>query len=252
MIQKLVFFPFMILRIVIALLEPVVPQSRPYVILCSAMSLDGKIATRNHDSKISSEKDSNSLHSLRSQVDGIMIGANTALVDDPLLTNRSGSGKEPFRIIVDSKARIPLSSRCLNDPKTTRGHTIIACTIGADEEKVKAIESTGATVLRTDSRKRVDLKELLGHLRKQGIETLLLEGGGELNWSMLSSGLVDEVRVTISPIVIGGREATSIVEGDGVAGIQDAMQLRLVNVDRIQETGEVVLSYAVFQEKEQK
>lgn len=241
----------MIPCIVIVLPGPVVFQSRPYVILCSAMSLDGKIATRNHDSKLSSETDSNSLHSLRSKVDGIMIGANTALIDDPLLTNRSGSEREPFRIIVDSQARIPLSSRCLNNMKSTRDHTIVACTIAADEAKVKALQSTGARVLRIGSRQRVDLKELARHLRKLGIETILLEGGGELNWSMLSCGLVDEVRVTVSPKVIGGREATSIVEGDGVALIQDAIGLRLENVNRIQATGEVVLSYTVLQEKEQ-
>jgi 2,5-diamino-6-(ribosylamino)-4(3H)-pyrimidinone 5'-phosphate reductase len=213
------------------------------------MTLDGKIATRNHDSKISSERDLSSLHSLRSEVDAIMIGANTALIDDPLLTNRSGSEKEPFRIIVDSQARIPLSSKCLNNAKSDTNHTIVACTKKADEAKLKAIESKGARVLRVDSSEKVDLKELLCQLRKLGIETLLLEGGGELNWSMFACGLVDEVRVTISPKVIGGREATSIVAGDGVATIKESFKLRLLKVDRIKETDEVVLGYEVLQEK---
>ena len=212
-----------------------------YVILNAAMSIDGKISTRKNDSAISSKLDLVRVHKLRSTVDGIMIGISTVLEDDPMLNVRySTTGmKNPTRIIIDSKARIPLNSRIIDS--SNKIQTIIAVTHNASSRKIKEIQKKGAQVLVYGNGK-VNLRNLFQQLEKMGLKKIIVEGGGEINWSVLRLGLVNELVVTISPVVIGGRDAKTLVEGKGFTNISDGIKMKLSNTI-IQNKNEIVLFY---------
>jgi 2,5-diamino-6-(ribosylamino)-4(3H)-pyrimidinone 5'-phosphate reductase len=205
------------------------------------MSIDGKISTRKNDSAISSKLDLIRVHKLRSTVDGLMIGISTVLEDDPMLNVRySTTGKKnPTRIIIDSKARIPLNSRIIES--SNKIQTIIAVTHDASSRKIKEIQKKGAQVLVYGNGK-VNLRNLFQQLEKMGLKKIIVEGGGEINWSVLKLGLVDELVVTISPVVIGGRDAITLVEGKGFTNISDGIKMELSN-KIIQNKNEIVLFY---------
>ena len=205
------------------------------------MSIDGKISTRKNDSAISSKPDLVRVHKLRSTVDGIMIGISTVLEDDPMLNVRySTTGmKNPTRIIIDSKARIPLNSRIIDS--SNKIQTIIAVTHNASSRKIKEIQKKGAQVLVYGNGK-VNLRNLFQQLEKKGLKKIIVEGGGEINWSVLKLGLVNELVVTISPVVIGGRDAKTLVEGKGFTNISDGIKMKLSNTI-IQNKNEIVLFY---------
>lgn len=205
------------------------------------MSIDGKISTRKNDSAISSKLDLVRVHKLRSTVDGLMIGISTVLEDDPMLNVRySTTGKKnPTRIIIDSKARIPLNSRIIES--SNKIQTIIAVTHDASSRKIKEIQKKGAEVLVYGNGK-VNLRNLFQQLEKMGLKKIIVEGGGEINWSVLKLGLVDELVVTISPVVIGGRDAITLVEGKGFTNISDGIKMELSN-KIIQNKNEIVLFY---------
>lgn len=215
-----------------------------YVILNAAMSIDGKISTRKNDSAISSKLDLVRVHKLRSTVDGIMIGISTVLGDDPMLNVRySATGtKNPTRIIIDSKARIPLNSRIIES--SNKIQTIIAVTHNASSRKIKEIQKKGAQVLVYGNGK-VNLRNLFQQLEKMGLKKIIVEGGGEINWSVLKLGLVNELVVTISPVVIGGRDAKTLVEGKGFTNISDGIKMKLSN-KIIQNENEIVLFYKLL------
>jgi 2,5-diamino-6-(ribosylamino)-4(3H)-pyrimidinone 5'-phosphate reductase len=219
------------------------------VIINGAMTVDGKIATANGDSKISSKEDLVRVHKLRASVDAVMVGISTILADDPQLTVRYVRGKNPARIIVDSRGRIPIDSHIMRTASKVR--TIVAVTDQAPEEKIHKLEDMGAEVLIISEGKKgqsaavphgVNLKELFRRLEKIGMKKILVEGGGELNWSLLHLGLVDELIVTIAPKIAGGRLATTLVEGDGVDEIAQGIRLQLKQVEQAR-TGELVLHY---------
>jgi 2,5-diamino-6-(ribosylamino)-4(3H)-pyrimidinone 5'-phosphate reductase len=200
------------------------------VILNAAMSLDGKIATFTGDSHMSSPADLRRVHRLRASVDAIMVGLNTLLVDDPKLTVKFHKSHTPTRIIVDANARTPLSSYVV---KTARMiPTIIAVTTRAQKKRIDALRDRGVTILVCGGGRLVSLGILLKNLGKLGIERLLLEGGGTLNWSMLADGLVDEISVAITPRILGGADAVSLVEGKGTALVRDGVKLKLLNTSR--------------------
>ena len=205
------------------------------------MSIDGKISTRKNDSAISSKLDLVRVHKLRSTVDGIMIGISTVLGDDPMLNVRySATGtKNPTRIIIASKARIPLNSRIIES--SNKIQTIIAVTHNASSRKIKEIQKKGAQVLVYGNGK-VNLRNLFQQLEKMGLKKIIVEGGGEINWSVLKLGLVNELVVTISPVVIGGRDAKTLVEGKGFTNISDGIKMKLSN-KIIQNENEIVLFY---------
>lgn len=211
-----------------------------YVILNAAMSIDGKITTRKNDSSISSKIDWVRVHKLRSTVDGIVIGISTVLKDDPMLNVRyAKTVKNPARIIIDSKARIPLDSRIMRSSKKIQ--TFVVVTHDASLKKIKEIEKKGAKVL-VIGRKKVNIINLFQQLEKVGLKKVLVEGGGEINWSVLKLGLVNELIVTITPIVIGGRDAKTLVEGEGISYIYNAIRMKLVK-SIIQDKKEIVLIY---------
>jgi len=215
-----------------------------YVILNAAMSADGKIATRSGNSSISSIVDLKRVHRLRTTVDAIMIGIQTVLTDNPMLDVRFAKTKKknPARIIIDSTARISLHSRILKTADEI--YTVVAVTTRAPIAKIHKIESTGAQVLVTGD-KIVNIRSVFRHLERLGFDRILVEGGGEINWSVLNLGLIDEMIVMISSVVIGGRDAKTLVEGRGFSKVSRAKKMKLLSVER-QTQNELVLYYQLF------
>ena len=219
------------------------------VIINSAMTVDGKIATSSGDSKISSKEDLVRVHKLRASVDAIVVGISTILADNPRLTVRLAKGKNPARVIVDSRGRIPPDSQIMRTASKVR--TIVAVTDQAPEEMIMKLRDMGAQVLVISEGKKgqsaavprgVNLKMLFRKLEKTGLKKILVEGGGELNWSLLHLWLVDEMTITIAPKIAGGRLATTLVEGDGFDEIAQSIKLHLKKIER-KKGGELVLYY---------
>jgi 2,5-diamino-6-(ribosylamino)-4(3H)-pyrimidinone 5'-phosphate reductase len=211
------------------------------VLINAAMTIDGKIATNIGDSAISSKQDLRRLHRLRSSVDAIVIGISTVIVDNPRLTVRlvKRCGTTPVRIIVDSTGRIPLDSKILKS--ASKINTIVAVTTRISDKRIDKIKSAGAMVIVAGTR-TVDLKELFCILKKMGFNKILVEGGGELNWSILQLGIVNELMVTIAPRIVGGRTATTLVEGNGYKRISEGIKTELIKISR-QNNGEIMLYY---------
>ena len=209
----------------------------------AAMTVDGKIATILGNSEISSEGDLSRVHELRASVDGIIVGISTVLVDDPRLTVRLATKqvrrKHPVRIIIDSTGKIPLDSQVLRTASKVK--TIVAVTELAHTDTINKIEKMGAVVI-VSGKKTVNLKKVLSTVKKMGIKKILVEGGGEINWSFFSQGLVNELIVTIAPRIVGGRQATTLVEGEGYPSISSGVKLQLQKV-QMQTNGELVLYY---------
>ncbi len=197
------------------------------MILNSAMSLDGKIATRSGRARISSPEDLARVQNLRSSVDGIMVGINTLLADDPSLRVKIPiQGGPPARIVVDSSLRTPPLARLFSFP----GKIIIGTSQKADPKRLAEISERAEVIV--VGTHRVNLRQFMEELAARGLKRILLEGGGTLNWEMLRSGLVDEIRIAIAPLVIGGRDTITLVEGKGVSNLGDALEMELVDVSR--------------------
>lgn len=214
--------------------------SRPRVILSAAVSLDGKIATKNKDSTLSSKQDKIRFHKLRAKVDAILVGINTVKIDDPLLTVRYTKGKNPIRVILDSSGVISTKSKII---KTCHAiPTIIAVSQKISKKNLAKLGKYPLKIIVAGQRK-IDAKKLLKILQKQNIKTILLEGGGTLNWEFIHKGLVDELIVTITPYVVGGKDATTLVEGDGFSKIANSQKLKLQSITR--QKNEIVLYYYI-------
>jgi 2,5-diamino-6-(ribosylamino)-4(3H)-pyrimidinone 5'-phosphate reductase len=211
------------------------------VIINAAMTVDGKISTASGDSAISSKEDLKRVHKLRAGSDVVLVGISTVLADDPQLTVRHVRGRNPARVIVDSKGSIPSDSKILRGARTVR--TIVAASEQAKEGDIVRIKKSGAQVI-VAGRGAVDLRALFLALEKMGCKRVLVEGGGELNWSVLDLGLADELIVTVAPRVAGGRLATTLVEGDGYDRISRGLKLALRRVEKTR-AGELVLHYRV-------
>jgi diaminohydroxyphosphoribosylaminopyrimidine deaminase/5-amino-6-(5-phosphoribosylamino)uracil reductase len=199
----------------------------PFCIMKTAMTLDGKIATATGDSKwVTGELSRKHVHELRHKASAIMAGIGTILADDPMLTTRleGKEGKDPVRIIIDSSARIPLEAKVLN--LDSKAGTIIATTEKADKEKLAALKAKGAEVIVTPLKDNgVDLDFLMRELGRRKIDSVLLEGGGRVNYAALKSSIVDKVNVFIAPKLIGGENARTPVEGEGIGYMKDAIML---------------------------
>lgn len=214
-------------------------KSRPHVILSGAISLDGKIASMKLDSRISSKKDKKRLHKVRSKVDAILIGRNTVRHDDPLLTVRHVKGKNPIRVILDSNGTISTKSKIIKTCHQVP--TIIAVSKKIPKNNFAKLKNYPVDVI-IIGEKIVNVKLLLEKLAKKGIKSILLEGGGTVNWEFIQKDLVDEVILTIGPYLLGGKEAISLVQGKGFQKITDSPKLRLKKIVRMGD--EVVLSYS--------
>lgn len=212
--------------------------SRPRVILSAAVSVDGKIATRTGDSRLSSEDDIARMHELRSRTDAILVGKNTVLRDDPMLTVRHARGPNPVRVILDSNGEISTNCRILKT--AAQVPTILAVSERVDAARLEEL------ALRTEvivaGRDSVDITLLLEQLADRGIKTVLVEGGGTVNWEFVRLGLFDEVIVTISPYLLGGNDAVSLVMGSGFAAIADSPKMHLKSARQLGD--HIVLHYA--------
>ena len=213
-------------------------KSRPYVVLSGAISIDGKIVTKANDSKLSSQKDIQRLHKLRSSVDAILIGKNTASRDNPLLTVRHVKGKNPIRIVLDSKGSISRDSKILQS--SNKVPTIIAVSKKITKKNLEKLEKTSVEIINTGG-DSVNLKSLLKKLSKKKIKTLLVEGGGTVNWEFVKQDLFDELILTLSPFLIGGENSISYLHGTGFRKISNSPNLRLKSVKRLKN--HLVLHY---------
>jgi len=230
------------------------------IILNAATSIDGKIATVNGDTKISSVLDLKRVHGLRRETDVILVGISTVINDDPLLTIRYGMNKKgtknPIRIIIDSKARIPLHSKIVKTANQIETRLVV--TSKAPSKNLKKLEERGLKIIvldqgtkedrenrenkRKDNREKVDLKKLFNQLEKEGISNVLVEGGGEINWSIIKDNLFDEMIITISPLIIGGKRAISLVGGEGYKTINESVKIKLSRIQK-KNNGEIILHY---------
>ena len=209
-----------------------------HIILSAAISIDGKISTRSNDSKFSSKEDIIRLHKLRSKVDAILIGKNTLLRDDPLLTVRHTKGKNPIRIILDSKGTISKNSKIIKT--SDKIPTIIAVSKKISKVNLSKLKKLPVEVI-ISGENSVNLKSLMKKLSTKKIQTLLVEGGGTVNWEFIKNNIFDELIITLSPYLIGGNNATSLVEGNGFTKIINSPNLKLKSVKRLKN--HLVINY---------
>lgn len=203
-----------------------ITNQSPFVILKTAMTLDGKIATRTGDSKwITNEASRDLVHQLRNRVSGIVIGVNTVLTDNPLLNVRSeGPCNHPYKIIIDSKGRTPLDSNLFS---TQDARVILVTTEAISENKEEQFLNAGVKILKTKQRNgQVNLHEMMQIFYDWEIDSLLLEGGGTLNASFLENNLVDKVNFFIAPKILGGKDAYTPVGGIGQAMVSNALSVK--------------------------
>jgi len=211
---------------------------RPHVILSAAISLDGKLATRTGDSKLSSKKDKIRVHKLRSKIDAILVGKNTVKVDDPLLTVQRIKGKNPIRVILDPGATISTSSRILRT--CSKIPTIIVVTKKASKKKLQRLKKFPITV-QICGNKKINMKKLFKLLKQKNIKNLLVEGGGITNWAFVKENMIDEAIITITPYILGGNLSPTLVDGNGFSLIRKSLKLKLKKVTKIKN--EIVLYY---------
>ena len=248
-----------------------ITKKTPYVVMKYAMTADGKIAARTGDSKwITGEAARQRVQEMRHQYMGIMAGIGTVLADDPMLNVRIPGKKSPVRIICDSRLRIPLDCRIVKTAKEYR--TVVAYagensdggkkldvnvdraknggiriqngSLAENERKLEQLCAAGVeTVSVPDAHGRVDLKKLMEYLGRQGIDSVILEGGGTLNDAALSAGIINEICAFIAPKIFGGAGAKTPVSGTGVAHPPEAVMLELKNVEKIGD--DLMLRYSV-------
>ncbi|AJW69970.1 2,5-diamino-6-(ribosylamino)-4(3H)-pyrimidinone 5'-phosphate reductase [Nitrosopumilus adriaticus] len=214
-------------------------KSRPHVTLSAATSIDGKIATVTGDSKLSSKQDSVRLHKLRSQVDAILVGKNTVLVDDPMLTVRHTKGKNPIRIILDSKGTISKNSKIIQT--CNKIPTIVAVSHQISKSNLDKLKKFPIEIIMVGSNS-INIKLLLKKLSDKKIKSVLVEGGGTVNWEFIKYDLFDELIITLSPFLIGGKNAVSLIDGNGFKKISNSPNLRLKSIKRLKN--HLVLNYA--------
>jgi diaminohydroxyphosphoribosylaminopyrimidine deaminase/5-amino-6-(5-phosphoribosylamino)uracil reductase len=201
-------------------------QGRPHVTLKAAMTLDGRIADVHGSSQwITGQAARREAHRLRAESDAIVVGAETALRDDPRLTVRLDPPwpREPLRVVLDARARTPVAAQVIT--AGTPGRAVIATSTDAPAERVNRLVQAGASVVRLPSRDgKVQVKALLEDLFAREVRSVLVEGGAEVHGSFLDAGLVDRVAIFVAPLLLGGRGAPGVVGGAGRA-LRDVVKL---------------------------
>lgn len=212
-----------------------ITYKKPFCILKWASTLDGKICSSIGDSKwITGEDSREYVHLVRNKVSSIMVGVNTILRDNPSLTTRlkNRKGVNPTRIIVDSKGRTPLNARIFKE----EGDTFIATTSKIQEKKIKDLEKIGAKIIITPEKDgKVDLQYLVNYLAEINIDSILLEGGGTLNYSALKEGIVDKVLMFLAPKILGGENSKTPVEGEGIKYVKDCIKIKDLSIKNFKE-----------------
>ncbi len=204
----------------------------PFTVLKIAQSLDGMIATSKGESKwITGEKARKHVHSMRNELDAVLVGIGTVKKDNPSLDCRLKNGRNPFRIIVDSSLKTALSSKVLS---YTDGKTIIAATKKAAPAKIKKIRRMGHQVLIIREKNgHVDLKSLMRRLGRSGITGVMIEGGSSIAASALSSSIVDKISFFIAPKIIGGKNSITSVGGSSPASLISAHKIKDMKTQRL-------------------
>ncbi len=209
---------------------------RPLVIFKSAMTLDGKVATVTGDSQwISGELSRARAHRWRAESDAVAVGIGTALFDDPRLTARiEGVSRQPRRVVFDSEARLPISSQLVRGAADVP--VTVVCSRAAARTSVQALEAAGVDVIvTTGQNERARVEHALDELGAREVQSLLLEGGPHLAGAFLEAGEIDEARMFVAPLMTGGREARTAVEGIGIERIGAAPRALHVDVDRLDD-----------------
>lgn len=209
-----------------------IQNKKPYVVMKYAMTMDGKIAAYTGESKwVTGEAARIHVQEQRLKYTGIMVGVGTVLADDPMLTCRLENSRNPVRIICDSHLRTPLTSKIVRTAETIP--TILASS-SKDQQKIKNYEELGCQVLYVPEKNgHIDLNRLMELLGAAKIDSILLEGGGSLNWSALESGIVQKVQTYIAPKLFGGEEAKTPVEGKGFPDPASAVSLKNSEIIRL-------------------
>lgn len=212
-----------------------IEHKKPFVVLKAAMTLDGKIATATGQSKwITNETSRAYGYKLRDIYDGIMVGINTVIEDNPMLTARVDGGKNPIRIVVDSSLKIDINANVVQDKSAK---TIIATTDKADKDKILKLQAQDVDVIVVDKDKndKVDIEKLLDIFGQQNICSILVEGGATLSGSFVAKKLVDKVYFFIAPKIVGGKEAKTPVAGTGILNLQEALALKDIQIEKLEE-----------------
>jgi len=212
-----------------------IEHKKPFIVLKAAMTLDGKIATATGQSKwITNETSRAYGYKLRDIYDGIMVGINTVIEDNPMLTARVDGGKNPIRIVVDSSLKIDINANVVQDKSAK---TIIATTDKADKDKILKLQAQDIDVIVVDKDEndKVDIEKLLDILGQQNICSILVEGGATLSGSFVAKKLVDKVYFFIAPKIVGGKEAKTPVAGTGILNLQEALALKDIQIEKLEE-----------------
>jgi 2,5-diamino-6-(ribosylamino)-4(3H)-pyrimidinone 5'-phosphate reductase len=210
-----------------------------HVVVNAAMSADGKLSTpERRQVPISGPTDFERVDELRSESDAVMVGVGTVLADDPSLTvddpvrtairEADGEPIQPARVVADSECRTPLDARVLDDA----ARTYLLASEAAPEARIAELTEAGANVI-VAGEDRTDLSEALLELEAKGVDQLMVEGGGEVIYSLFAAGLVDELSVYVGSTVIGGRDAPTLADGDGFT--EDLPRLSILGVERIDD-----------------
>lgn len=212
-----------------------IEHKKPFIVLKAAMTLDGKIATATGQSKwITNETSRAYGYKLRDIYDGIMVGINTVIEDNPMLTARVDGGKNPIRIVVDSSLKIDINANVVQDKSAK---TIVATTDKADKDKILKLQAQDVDVIVVDKDEndKVDIEKLLDILGQQNICSILVEGGATLSGSFVAKKLVDKVYFFIAPKIVGGKEAKTPVAGIGILNLQEALALKDIKIEKLEE-----------------
>ena len=212
-----------------------VRTGNPFVVLKTAISLDGKIATRTGDSKwITGPQARERVHQIRHQVDAILVGPGTVLADNPRLTTRlqGGGGKNPIRVILDGKESLPLSAKVFQNSGSQK--VIYVCGKTLSSKRRTALEKKNVEILAVKEKNgRLNLNDLVIKLGARQVTSLLVEGGAGVNASVLQAGLVDKVILFLAPILIGGKDAPGLIGGEGIKRLQEAYRIQDLQVSQV-------------------
>ena len=214
---------------------------RPLVLAKWAMTLDGKVATRSGDSRwISGDASRRRVHHWRAEVDAVAVGIGTALHDDPLLTARiEAVPRQPRRVVFDSEAQLPLDSAVVRS--AAEAPVTVVCSRAAPRRRLEALEATGVELIVVGGGNPLArVRAALDELGAREVQSVLLEGGPRLAGAFLEAGEIDEARVFVAPLLAGGRDARTPLEGQGVDLISRATRALATEVERVED--DVVLT----------
>lgn len=211
-----------------------IQTKKPFVMIKSAMSLDGKIATHSGESKwISSARSRQMVHDLRHEYSAILTGVNTIIKDNPTLNTRNSSSNpsHPVRVVLDPKGRIPLTSKVLNTRQF--GKTIIVISDTTDIRKTEQLKEKTEIIHCREINNQLDLKYLIQKLGEMGLDSVMVEAGGSTNFECIRQNIVDKILLFVSPQIIGGRDAITAFEGLGFDKLSEARKIKKLHYQNI-------------------